>query len=151
MFTPIFDIGVNWVDTEYTIIYDNIVLSQSSTKINVTYPIRIDISNIKALSARANENDIQTIAATITNYTAIPVDVYIKIQAISQTNIDGEVTTKSESNSNTLKLKSGVSTTINVDCHVETKFSSYVEVVVKNNNKTEATKKVYVELQPYYE
>lgn len=150
-FTPIFDIGVNWVDTEYTIIYDNIVLSQSSTKIDVTYPIRIDISNIKALSARANENDIQTIVATITNYTAIPVDVDIKIQAISQTNIDGEVTTNSKSNSNTLKLKSGVSTTINVDCHVETKFSSCVKVVVNNNNKTEATKIVYVELQPYYE
>lgn len=150
-FTPTLEIGEDWIDVEHTIKYDDIVLSNSKTKTEVSYPVRIDISNIRALSSRANENDIQTISATITNYSAIPISMVIMIDATSQTKTDEHATITKVKNSKPITLRSGGQTTINVGCHVETKFTSKANVVVMVNNKQCATKPANILMQPYYE
>ena len=150
-FTPTLEIGEDYIDVEHTIKYDDIVLSNSKTKTEVSYPVRIDISNIRALSSRANENDIQTIYATITNYSAIPISMVIMIDATSQKKTDEHTTITRVKNSKTITLRSGGQTTIDVGCHVEAKFTSKANVVVMVNNKQRATKSADILMQPYYE
>ena len=73
------------------------------------------------------------------------------IDATSQKKTDEHTTITRVKNSKTITLRSGGQTTIDVGCHVETKFTSKANVIVMVNNKQRATKSADILMQPYYE